>query len=92
MPNQMSADSRRVNFIADKVMYEALEEMARANRMSVGELIRRALEQQYGLTPAHSIIQIRVPPKRLLRQPAKKVTPRAEKPKEGKGKLVSSRK
>lgn len=73
MPNQMSPDSRRVSFISDKTAYEALEKIALEKRMSVGELIRRALEDQYDLTPAHPIVQIRVPPK--ARAP-RKATPK----------------
>ena len=59
MPNQMSPDSRRVNFICDKEFYSALEEQARNQRLSVGELIRRSLEDTYPkLKPRHAIIQM----------------------------------
>lgn len=59
MPNQMSPDSRRVNFIWEKEVYAELEARAQKERMSVGELIRRALEDQYKLVPEHPVVMIR---------------------------------
>lgn len=58
MPNQMSPDSRRTNFIINREFYEGLEARALAERISVGELIRRALEEKYPEIPlSHPVIQ-----------------------------------
>lgn len=73
MPNQMSADARRINFIWDKDAYAELENLAHAQRMSVGELIRRTLEEKYKINPTSPIIQIR------LRPQAKSSPPRPKK-------------
>lgn len=59
MPNQMSPDSRRINFIWDKETYDTLAALAKKGRMSVGEFIRRALEEKYLIEPSNPIINIR---------------------------------
>lgn len=50
MPNQYSPESRRVSYIEDRNIYEFLEEKAKKQGTSVGELIREAVAAQYALT------------------------------------------
>jgi hypothetical protein len=57
----MSPDSRRVNFIWDKEAYQLLVEKAAVARCSVGELIRRAIEEKYADIPVENpVTNIRV--------------------------------
>lgn len=72
----MSPDARRINFIWDKDAYADLEKLALKNRMSVGELIRRTLEEKFDIAPTHPIIQIRL----THRQPAEKPKPKPKPP------------
>lgn len=72
MPNQMSADARRINFIWDKDAYAELEKLALKQRMSVGELIRRTLEETYKIEPTSPIIQIRLRPQAKSSPPRRK--------------------
>lgn len=39
--------SRRLEVLLDPERYEILEEVARARRLSIGELIRQAIDQAY---------------------------------------------
>lgn len=48
MPNQYSKDSRRVSYVEDRSMYEHLEEVSKKEGVTVGELIRRAVDTTYG--------------------------------------------
>lgn len=48
MPNQYSPDSRRITYVEDRELFEFLEEMAKKQGITVGELIRRATADKYG--------------------------------------------
>jgi len=80
MPNSMSPDSRRANFIVSKDFYAGLEELAQKQRVTVSELIRRALEKEYDqVEDAHPVINVRPISKTQKKEAGKPVPGRPQK-------------
>lgn len=50
MPNQYSADSRRVTYVEDREVFEHLQSLSEKQGVTIGELIRKATLEKYGRT------------------------------------------
>jgi hypothetical protein len=61
MPNKLSPNSFRMNFIAPKVLRDGLVERARKEGVSQGGLIRAALEKTYPEIPTAPVLKILTP-------------------------------